>query len=105
MVRAVALAAALLLAARPAAAAPWQPSVVFQPPRHEVHPRAPHAATTVSHLIYLNDCRPNGCTVSPGYDDARTDHSQIPTSTAHLDAWGWGDAKWQALVQCVQDTY
>src|SRR5207248_10612998 len=82
---------------------PWQPDVIVQPPRHE--PRTT-AIASVSHLIYLNDCRAHGgCTVSPGYDDSRTHHSSIPNSTVVLSAWGWGDAQWASLVQCVKDTY
>ncbi len=61
--------------------------------------------TQVSHVLYLNDCLPNGCNVSPGSDDSRTDHSSIAESLRHLDAWSYGPQRWDELVQCVKETY
>src|SRR5690242_7805700 len=61
--------------------------------------------TSVSHLIYLNNCLPNGCDVSPGEDDSLTQHSSIPQQQAHLAAWGYGQTNWNSLVQCVKDMY
>lgn len=61
--------------------------------------------TQVSHLVYLNNCLPGGCTVNPGFDDALTQHSSIPENTSHLAAWSWGASNWASLVQCVQDMY
>jgi uncharacterized protein (TIGR03382 family) len=61
--------------------------------------------TSVSHLIYLNNCLPNGCDVSPGEDDSLTQHSSIPQQPAHLAAWGYGQTDWNSLVQCVKDMY
>ena len=61
--------------------------------------------TQVSHLIYLNNCMPNGCTVSPGFDDSLTQHSSIPEQTSHLAAWSWGQSNWNSLVQCVKTMY
>jgi hypothetical protein len=61
--------------------------------------------TSVSHVLYLDDCRPNGCTVSPGFDDSLTNHSSIASSTVVLDAYKWGDDHWNQLVACAQDTF
>jgi len=59
----------------------------------------------VSHVLYLNDCAPSGCTVNPGADDSRLDRSSIATAQRHLDAWPYGQAQWDALMQCVRETY
>ncbi len=61
--------------------------------------------TTASHVLYLNNCLPDGCTVTPGEDDALTQHSSIPTAPAHIPGWAWGDTAWRALVSCVTETY
>ncbi|HEU0036017.1 MAG TPA: MYXO-CTERM sorting domain-containing protein [Kofleriaceae bacterium] len=61
--------------------------------------------TSVSHVLYLNDCRPNGCTVSPGGDDSRSDRSSIPVNTVVLSPFSYGDDYWNRLVQCVKETY
>lgn len=56
--------------------------------------------------LFLNNCvATGGCTVYPGYDDARTQHSSIPVQVSHLTAWSWGDAQWNQLVACVRDVY
>lgn len=99
--------AAILLAPLAAAAGPIPGSpgfadVVVQPPRHATGPRA---FTQVSHLIYLNNCLPNGCTINPGNDDSLTQTSSIPQAQAHLEAWKWGPDNWNQLVQCVKDMY
>ncbi len=62
-------------------------------------------ASNVSHVIYLNDCKPNGCTLHSGYDDSTTDTSSIPNGTANVTAYQGTDAQFQAIVQCVQQTY
>jgi len=65
----------------------------------------PVSLAPVSHVLYLNKCAPSGCTVNPGGDDARADRSSIPTAQAHLDAWPYGQSQWDALMQCVRETY
>jgi MYXO-CTERM domain-containing protein len=99
--RAVLFAATLALPLT-AAAGPLR-DVVVQPPHHAAPGAVPF--THVSHLIYLNPCLPDGCDVSPGADDSRTDHSSIPQRASHLAAYPWGTDSWNALVQCVQDMY
>jgi MYXO-CTERM domain-containing protein len=59
----------------------------------------------VSHVIYLNNCKPNGCNLKAGYDNATTDTSSIPNSTSTVSAYTGSDATWQQIVQCVQQTY
>jgi MYXO-CTERM domain-containing protein len=60
--------------------------------------------TNVSNVLYLNDCA-GGCRVSPGFDDSRTNRSSIAETQVTLDAWPYGSAQWDALVQCVRETY
>src|SRR6476619_1796932 len=80
----VAFLAASLIPALAAADAPAPPmkDVVVHGARHA----APGTKkfTSVSHLVYLNNCMPNGCTVNPGFDDSLTNHSSIPSQTAQL---------------------
>ena len=63
------------------------------------------ALTSVSRKLYINDCMPNGCTVSPGTDNSLTNRSSIPESTVLLNKYPHGSAHWQQLVQCVKDTF
>jgi uncharacterized protein (TIGR03382 family) len=83
---------------------PPLPSIVVHGARHAAGPATP-GPTTVSRLLYLNDCKPNGCYVYPGYDDSRTNRSSIISQTALQDPYPWGTAHWDQLVQCVRDTY
>ena len=99
--RAVVLAASLVSVIAAAEPAPPMRDVVVHGPRHSTT----KAFTQVSHLIYLNNCLPDGCDVSPGDDDSLTQHSSIPQQQAHLAAWGWGTTNWSTLVQCVKDMY
>jgi MYXO-CTERM domain-containing protein len=65
---------------------------------------APNPAA-VSHVIYLNNCKPNGCALKPGYDNATTNTSSIPDVNATVSAYTGSDATWQQVVQCVKQTY
>jgi uncharacterized protein (TIGR03382 family) len=86
-----------------AAAGPFQDRVM-QPPKH-LAAGQPRAFTQVSRTIYLNPCLPNGCVVSPGFDDSKTNHSSIPNNQATLTAWPHGQTAWNNLVQCVRDGF
>ncbi|HEY5950647.1 MAG TPA: Ig-like domain-containing protein [Kofleriaceae bacterium] len=65
----------------------------------------PPKKEAVSHVIYLNNCKPNGCNLKPGYDNATTDTSSIPDTTSTVSAYTGSDATWQQIVQCVKQTY
>lgn len=91
-----------LLVPLTASAGPFR-DVVVQPPHGTTS--GPTKFASITKLIYLNNCMPNGCSVSPGFDDARTQHSSIPQQPSHLAAWGWGQTNWNTLVQCVKDMY
>jgi MYXO-CTERM domain-containing protein len=70
---------------------------VYQPPN----------AATVSHVIYLNNCKPNGCQIKAGYDNATTNTSSVPkgTTVANIAAFTGSDAVWQQVVDCVKQRY
>lgn len=55
-------------------------------------------------LIYLNRCA-GTCTLSPGPEDSRTNTSSIIQSTVSIPPFAYGDASWQALVECVRELY
>ena len=62
-------------------------------------------AATVSNIIYLNNCQPGGCTLHAGYDNSTTDTSSIPNGTAQVAAYTGSATNWNALVDCVRQTY
>lgn len=99
--RAAALFAALLVPA--VANAEPKPGVVWKNRVIDDGVAAP--LTSVSHKLYLNNCMPNGCTVSPGLDNSLTNRSSIPNSQVTLDPYSHGDQHWELLVQCVRDTF
>ena len=70
----------------------------------EVPPPAPTTLPS-ARVIYLDDCLPDGCTVSPGDDDSRTAHSSIVDRPSHLPGFAWGPERWHELVACVQSAY
>jgi uncharacterized protein (TIGR03382 family) len=65
----------------------------------------PAAPANVSHIIYLNNCKPGGCTLHAGYDNSTTDTSSIPSGTAQITAYSGSDATWAQVVACVRQTY
>jgi len=78
---------------------------VIKQPAKRPQAGQPLAFTNVSRTIFLNSCLPNGCTVYPGAEDSRTNHSSIPTRQALMTPWPHGTAAWGRLVQCVRDMY
>ncbi|MBL0220697.1 MAG: hypothetical protein IPQ07_43370 [Myxococcales bacterium] len=63
------------------------------------------AAGGVSNVIYLNNCKPNGCQVTPGNDDSVNNRSSIPDQASTVSPWGYSDAVWTQVVDCVKATY
>ncbi len=63
------------------------------------------AAAGVSNVIYLNNCKPNGCQVTPGNDNSTTNRSSIPDQASTVAAWTYSDAVWTQVVDCVRQTY
>jgi hypothetical protein len=55
-----------------------------------------------SHVLYLNRCA-NGCKVTQGNTDSRTDHSDISqVGVGTLSAYSYGDNSWNQVVACVK---
>ncbi|HUS28748.1 MAG TPA: Ig-like domain-containing protein [Kofleriaceae bacterium] len=65
----------------------------------------PDSSAAVSHVIYMNNCKPNGCQLSPGSDNAPLNRSSVPDASSTVSAYTGSDANWQAIVQCVKQTY
>jgi hypothetical protein len=59
----------------------------------------------ITRVLYLNDCKPTGCVVYPGDDDARIDRSRIVERQIYLDPFSHDDAVWGDFVGCVRRMY
>lgn len=57
-----------------------------------------------SNIIYLNRCA-GGCTIHPGGNDSRSNHSRIASRQSTVSEWRHSDEAWDDLVQCVQAMY
>jgi hypothetical protein len=62
-------------------------------------------SAAVSNVIYLNNCKPNGCAVTPGNDNAMTNRSSIPSQSSTVTPFAYSDSNWQLVVDCVKATY
>jgi uncharacterized protein (TIGR03382 family) len=78
-------------------------TVVWQ--NRVVDNRAIAPLASVSHTLYLNDCKNSTCTVAPGFDNSITNKSSIASQTTTLSAWSHGQAQWDALLDCVKETF
>ena len=63
------------------------------------------AAQADSHIIYMNNCLPNGCTVKQGQTDSRVDTSDIASQNGVLTAWSYGQPAWDATMSCMRATF
>ena len=61
-----------------------------------------HAAPGFSNVIYLNNCKPNGCRVTPGNDNSINNTSGIPSQTSTVPPWAFSDATWNQVVDFVK---
>jgi MYXO-CTERM domain-containing protein len=58
-----------------------------------------------SRTIYLNRCR-GGCTITRGQESATNNSSAIlGVGTAYITEFQHGDAMWDQIVRCVEETY
>jgi MYXO-CTERM domain-containing protein len=71
--------------------------VLVEPDRDRHHHAAPE-------ILYLNRCA-TGCTIRRDVDDAHVDGSTIPAADGPLSPFAYGDVSWDAVVQCVRQTY
>ena len=62
-----------------------------------------------SNIIYLNNCKPNGCIIAPGntssLDMGTTQGHWGINQTRTLAAWNQSDAVWDQVVTCVKDVF
>jgi uncharacterized protein (TIGR03382 family) len=63
------------------------------------------APAAVSHVIFMNNCLPNGCSLHPGNDNSTTDTSSIPNGNSVVAAYTGGTTNWNNLVACVRQAY
>ncbi len=82
---------------------------IFIPVDLPVADVVPHAPP--SRILYLNNCKPNGCVIKPGRstgrEDSRNNTSSIISGTSNrtLAAYAGSDTTWNQIVACVKDTY
>lgn len=90
-----------LLAPSAASADVWQDRVL------ECEPLKPgvSALTTSSHILYVNDCKPNGCGVtSSSSDSALTNTSSIANANTRMNAYMHSDEHFAQVMECVRAT-
>ena len=65
------------------------------------------ASPQFSNIIYLNNCKPGGCQVTPGNNNATATpiQSSIPDQPSTVTPFAYSDAVWAQVVQCVKATY
>ncbi len=49
------------------------------------------------HILFVNPCR-GGETISPGFNDSRTNHSSVPNQTVSFPAYPYDDASWNQVM-------
>ncbi len=73
----------------------------------EVHPELASTARSLvpsPRILFLNRCA-GGCTLYPGGEDSRTDHSSIVNEVSTISEFSWGNVKWKQTLRCVQKLY
>lgn len=70
-----------------------------------VEPSAALPAPGSGNVLYINDCKPAGCTISPGTTDSRTNKSNIVSQPRVLQPYAGDSATWDAMVTCVRENY
>jgi MYXO-CTERM domain-containing protein len=69
------------------------------------------AAVPPSRVLFINDCKPAGCPITPGNfnraDDSRTNVSSIVqgSGTRTLQPYSGSPTTWAAIVACVRENY
>lgn len=63
------------------------------------------AGGITSRIIFLNNCKPNGCVVRSGPESAINNTSSIISGTRTVQPFAFSDATWAQVVQCVRETY
>lgn len=68
-------------------------------------PQPSDHASALSRIVYLNNCKPNGCMVRPGNDDARNNTSSIIGRAYTIQPFAYPDSVWNEVVTCVRETF
>ncbi|MGE5182625.1 MAG: Ig-like domain-containing protein [Acidobacteriota bacterium] len=63
------------------------------------------AAAADTHVLYMNPCKPSGCTVHAGNTDNTSDTSDIANSTITLSAWNQSQQVWDDTMACMRETF
>ncbi|MBA3540437.1 MAG: Ig-like domain-containing protein [Deltaproteobacteria bacterium] len=63
------------------------------------------AAAVDSRIIYINNCKPGGCQLTPGSNGPANQSQIIGNSARNISAYTGSDATFNQIVQCVRDTY
>jgi len=65
------------------------------------------ALTSSSHILYVNDCLPNGCVVRNGSDSSLTDTTSISATgtTVTMQPYAHGKDHWDKVIACVRETF
>lgn len=66
--------------------------------------RPPVVQKANSNIIFLNRCA-GGCTLTPGFDDSRSNQSQIIAQPVNIPPYAYGESSWQQVVDCVSELY
>ena len=68
---------------------------------------AVHVVPNFSNVIFLNNCKPNGCTVNAGGNNstAPTPSSSIPNRQSLVEPFAYSDEVWNRVVDCVREAY
>ncbi|MCP4448351.1 MAG: hypothetical protein GY811_23875 [Myxococcales bacterium] len=63
------------------------------------------ATSHTSNVIYLNGCFGSGCDFSPGNESSIENTSSLIDAPRHVPPFSGGQMQWDAIVDCVRDTY
>ncbi len=58
-----------------------------------------------SHLIYLNNCKPNGCLLHAGNDNATTHSSSVINAQSTLAAFAFSDETFGRTASCLKGLF
>ena len=58
-----------------------------------------------SNKIFINNCKPNGCTITGNGEDSSSNRSSIITGTRRLTAFAFSDANWEQVAACVREIF
>lgn len=65
-------------------------------------PAGDASAVAASRVVYLNR---RGVTLSPGHNDARTNHSTLVKQATTIPPWTVGDTMWTETVACIRELF